>query len=43
MPAEGVDFGFPKGAKQIKIIPVEQIPAAQRKLEQGHTGCPGRI
>jgi hypothetical protein len=39
----GTDFGFPKRAKPIKIASIEEIPAAQRKPEQGHTGCPGRI
>jgi hypothetical protein len=37
----GTDFVFPKGAKQIKIIAAEEIPAVQRKLEQGHADCPG--
>jgi len=39
----GGDFVFPRRAKRIKIISVEEMPEAQRKLEQGHTGCPGRI
>jgi hypothetical protein len=39
----GGDFVFQKRAKQIKIISVEEMPEAQRKLEQGHTGCPRRI
>jgi hypothetical protein len=40
---EGVDFGFQKGAKQIKIVFVDEIPAVQRKPEQGQTGCLRRI
>jgi len=39
----GGDFVFPKRAKRIKIISVEEMPEAQRKLEQGHTGRPRRI
>jgi hypothetical protein len=39
----GGDFVFPKRAKRIKIVSVEEMPEAQRKLEQGHTGCPRRI
>ena len=39
----GGGFVFPKRAKRIKIISVEEMPEAQRKLEQGHTGCPRRI
>jgi hypothetical protein len=37
------DFVFPKRAKRIKIIPVEERSAAQRKLEQGHVCCPRRV